>query len=79
MTTSWSNLVRGRVPSALRANVAGTLLAALAIMAGPWLMLSAIRGRTLGRLPSDRVLAVAAFALLTVTLLDWCWRLLNGL
>jgi hypothetical protein len=79
MTTSWANLVRGRVPSALKANVAGTLLATIAIAAGPWLLWSALRGKTVGRLPSDGTLVVVALSLMTVTLLDWGWRLWTGL
>ena len=79
MTTAWANVVRGRLPSALAANVGGTLLAGMALVAGPWSLLAAIRGRPVGRLPSDRVLVAAAVTLMAITVLDWTLRLWNGI
>lgn len=78
MTTSWSNLMHGRFRAALAANVGGTLLAGIAFVAGPWSLWAAIRGRAVGRLPSDRVLAIAAAVLMIVTLVDWAFKLWNG-
>ena len=79
MTTAWANVVRGRLPSAFAANVGGTLLAGIALVAAPWSILAAIRGRPVGRLPSDRVLVGAAVALMAITGLDWGLRLWNGI
>lgn len=79
MTTAWANVVRGRLPSALMANVGGTLLAGIALVAGPWSLLAAILGRPVGRLPNDRVLITAAVALMAITVIDWGLRLWNGI
>jgi hypothetical protein len=78
MTTSWAYLVRGRVPSALRANVGGTLLAAAAAVAAPWLLMSAIRGRWFGWTPTCVVAARATVALVLIVLVDWSIRLAVG-
>lgn len=76
MTTAWSNVVRGRLPSALRANVAGTLLAVAGALAGPWLLISAAMGRWLWRVPSQGVLAALVVVLMIVMLSDWTARLI---
>jgi hypothetical protein len=76
MTTSWAHLVRGHLRSALRANVAGTLLGLAAIAAVPWLLLSAVRGRWLWRGPSPMVAALGAAGVIGVAILDWFVRLL---
>ena len=78
MTTSWAYLVRGQVPSALRANVGGTLLGIVAIAAVPWLVISAIRGRWLGWTPNCIVAAWAAVAIVLIVLVDWSIRLVAG-
>lgn len=79
MTTAWSNVVRGRLPAAFAANVGGTLLAGIALLAGPWLLWAAILGRPLGRMPNDRVLVAVALALMAVTVAEWGLKLWNGL
>ncbi len=78
MTTSWAHLVRGQVPSALRANVGGTLLGIVAMAAVPWLVISAIRGRWLGWTPNCIVAVWAALATVLVVLVDWTVRLTSG-
>ena len=78
MTTSWAWLVRGEVIEACRANVGGTLLAALAIAGVPWLLGSALRGRWLTRRPNDLTLAGLVGGMLLVTLVQWGWRLSCG-
>lgn len=75
MTTSWSHAVRLQFAQALRANVGGTLLALVAVVAAPWCTVSAVRGRYWGRLPGDRALAAGAIALVAITLVDWVVRL----
>lgn len=75
MTTSWAHAVRGQFPSAFRSNTGGTLLALLAVIAGPWGVLSAVRGRWLWVPPSDLAVAALTLAVLLVTLGDWGVRL----
>lgn len=75
MTTSWSHAVRGQWGAAFRANAGGALLAAVAMLAAPWLLLSAIRGKWLFGRPGDRTLAVVACVMIAATLLDWVYRL----
>lgn len=78
MTTAWAHLVRGECVEACRANVGGTLLGLLAMVAGPWLLASAIRGRWLGVWPSRRAAAWILTTVFFVTLIDWIVRLLTG-
>ncbi|HEV3338930.1 MAG TPA: DUF2752 domain-containing protein [Pirellulales bacterium] len=75
MTTSWSHAVRGQWLQAIGCNAGGALLAATAMLAGPWLLASAGCGRWLMGRPGDRTLAVFATALIAVTLFDWAYRL----
>ena len=75
MTTSWSHAVRGQWWQAIGCNAGGALLAAMAMTAGPWLFVSAARGRWLVARPSDRLVAVLATAVIAITLLDWLYRL----
>jgi hypothetical protein len=77
-TTAWANLVRGRLIAALRANVGGTLLGLLTLLAVPWLLLSAARGRWLGWVPNSTVAAWVAGSILAVMLIDWGLRLWLG-
>jgi hypothetical protein len=79
MTTSWSHTVRGQLPSALRANVGGTLLALLTVAAAPWLLLSAARGRWLGGwVPSSTVAAWVLAGVMFIMLVDWGVGLVMG-
>ena len=78
MTTSWAHLVRGQLVGALRANVGGTLLAAIAILITPWLLISAIRGRWLVCEPRTAMVAWMAFGIVLITLIDWAIRLVVG-
>jgi len=78
MTTSWANLVRGRLARALQANVGGTLLGGLTLAAVPWLLLSAARGHWLGWVPNSTVAAWVASLLMVVMLIDWGLRLIIG-
>jgi hypothetical protein len=78
MTTSWAHAMRGQLPSAVRSNVGGTLLAGIALLAGPWTLASAVRGRWLWGVPSDMTLAAIAITIILVTLVDWCVRITTG-
>lgn len=75
MTTSWSHAVRGHWAASVRANAGGAVLAAAAMLAGPWLLASAAAGRWLVRPPSDRAIAITAVGLIVITMLDWVCRL----
>ncbi len=76
MTTSWSYLVRGRVLSALASNTGGTLLGVLALLAAPWMVISALRGKWFLGIPSEPLVLSALGAFVVVTLADWLVRLL---
>lgn len=75
MTTSWSHVMRGELPSAVRCNSGGTFLALLALGVAPWLLLMAWRGRTFQRHPSDPQCGFTAIAIVVVTLIDWFVRI----
>ena len=45
MTTAWAELTRGRVLAALAANIGGVILALLAAVFGPWLIIAGWRGQ----------------------------------
>ena len=78
MTTSWANLLRGRVIGALRANVGGTMLGVLALAGIPYLAVCGIRGRWSGWIPKTTVLIWIASAVVLATLIQWGLRLAAG-
>jgi hypothetical protein len=78
MTTAWANVLRGRLPAALRANVTGTLLCGLDLAAVSWLGLSVLRGRWLGGAPHSDAGAWLAGSVAAVMLVEWCVRLAVG-
>ena len=78
MTTAWSNLMQGRLIGAVRANFTGTLLGILALLATPWLLACAIRGRYAGFTPQSDVMGSVALALMVLMLVEWGIRLAAG-
>jgi Protein of unknown function (DUF2752) len=78
MTTSWSYFVRGRVVSALRANAGGALLACVAAIGAPWLVVSGILGRWLFAPPSEWCLFGTAMVAVIVTVVQWAVRISWG-
>ncbi len=74
MTTSWSHLVRGRVGVAFRDNVGGALLGLVTGLLAPWSLISGWRGRWLWRPLDERVVFIAVWWLVAVTLIDWSVR-----
>ena len=78
MTTSWAHLVRGHVASAFRANAGGTLLALVALVCGPWLLVSGLRGRWVLGPPREMAILAAGLVIVAVTLFDWTLRLSFG-
>jgi hypothetical protein len=73
-TTAWAHLLNGNWTAALRSNLAATLAAGLALVATPWLLVSAILGRWLVARPSPRVLLAISTGLAVVAVLDWLGR-----
>jgi uncharacterized protein DUF2752 len=78
MTTSWANLVRGRPAEALNANLGGTLLCLLDILAVGWLFCTAIAGRCVVCEPRMSVIACGLATILVITLIEWAVRLICG-
>ena len=78
MTTAWVHLVHGELLSAFRASSGGTLLAGLAIVAIPWLMISALGGRWLGWKPNGKALACISTLIIVIMLVQWGFRLFSN-
>ena len=74
MTTSWSYLTRGNLIGSLSVNAGGTLLGLVAVITGPWLVLSGLKGRWIGRPPKDWVVIGASVVLTLVIAVDWIVR-----
>lgn len=77
-TTAWAHFVRGRWPSALRANVAGTVLALVAMAVAVWLGVSAARGRWWIRPPGATLVGWLVGVWFAASVVEWCIRLLIG-
>lgn len=75
MTTAFAHFVRGQLPSALRANICGAILAFATLLVGVWAWVSAIWGRYLIPPPRDRTLILIALCLVGIMLIDWGRRL----
>jgi hypothetical protein len=80
MTTSFALFIRGDLRASLQANWVGTLLAATAVVALPWSILSALRGRLLGIRPGhgEYLLTLAVTLLLILMLGRWLGLLLTS-
>lgn len=77
MTTSWAHLMHGEIIQSARVNTGGLLLGLLAIVGGPWLLISSIRGRWwLAEPDAHWVLAISGVVMF-VTLVQWIWRLVS--
>jgi Protein of unknown function (DUF2752) len=74
MTTAWSHILRGQVVAAFRCNAGGAVLAAGAVICGPWLLLSGLWGRWLVSPPGEGVTLTGGLILVAVTLIDWTLR-----
>ena len=75
MTTAWAHMVRFQISSAMRANTAGALLAALDAAGAAWLAVCVARGRWWPAPPGITALAWLVAATATVALGDWAVRL----
>lgn len=78
MTTSWSRLMHGNVLGSVQANAGGALLALTALVTGPWLTASGLRGRWLWGPPHEWTVLGVAAVVVVVTLADWSLRLGMG-
>ena len=74
MTTSWSHTVRGQLLSAAKSNVGGVSLAVLAMMSGPWLLASGLRGTWVWWNPKGWVGVCVGGFIVVATLVDWVLR-----
>jgi hypothetical protein len=78
MTTAWAHAVRGNVTEAAAANLGGTLLLGLAMLAAAWALAAAAWGRWLFARPDLRWTLGIGTVWLIVVLLDWARRLAGG-
>ena len=74
MTTAWAWLVRGHVHRAVDANLAGTLVGILAVVAIPWSLISGCLGRWIGIRPREDVMITTVLIIAVCTLADWLRR-----
>jgi hypothetical protein len=79
MTTSWAHLMRGEILTSFRVNAGGTMLEMLAILAVPWSLLTAIRGRRFVWTPSNRLIFRTFAGIVVIVLLQWGCRLIEHL
>ncbi|MCA9238189.1 MAG: DUF2752 domain-containing protein [Planctomycetales bacterium] len=79
MTTAWAYLVRGDVPRALKANMAGAVLGAAAMAAVPWLLFAAASGVWLWRAPCLEPILYVGTLWLALVALDWVRRMATGM
>ena len=75
MTTAWSHMLHGHVIRSFQANAGGAVLVLTALLAGPWLTISAIRGTWCWRRPDEWTMVIGALSVLAITLVDWCLRI----
>jgi hypothetical protein len=67
--------MRGEIIQSLHANSGGMLLGLLALLAGPWLLISGMRGRWWIEQPQEWLAVAVTGSSLLVTLIDWSFRL----
>ena len=73
-TTAWAHALRGEVGLAVRANAVGTLACGIALVAVPWILLSAAVGRWLIGRPQLRVLLILSSGIVVIAAIDWLRR-----
>ena len=74
MTTSWSNLMNGRIIQSFRANPGGALLGICTIVFAPWLFVSGLIGRWFYRNPNMAWLFFGTLGICAVTTIQWVIR-----
>ena len=75
MTTAWSHTLRLQLVQAVKSSVSGMLLAMLSLFSGPWLMVSAGRGRWTWVSPNDWVIVSVTLFVIGAIVVEWCLRL----
>ena len=75
MTTAWAHATHARLADALRANAAGTLLAAVALVVAPGALIVAARGKRPAWQPGETTIAGLAVVLTGLVLFEWMIRL----
>lgn len=75
MTTSWANLMKGRVINSWNANPGGMFLGLAAIFFGPWMFVSGLAGKWIVAPPSERLLIFGSLLIFGTTLATWIVRL----
>jgi hypothetical protein len=78
MTTSFAYLARGRLVEAMRANLAGGVLAILCAVQIPWLWISVARGRLWLVRRMDEAFVWSLVGLTGVAGAHWIWRIVSG-
>jgi hypothetical protein len=78
MTTSWAHATRGQFASALRAHVAGTLLAVAAMAGSAWALSVAASGKWLGGKPSEVLILTVGVVAAAAVSGEWIVRLVAG-
>lgn len=76
MTTSFANVVRGRILQAAHANASGVLLAAVCAVQLPWIAASVATSRLWGVWRPERMALTVVGPLALVCLAEWGFRLL---
>lgn len=77
MTTSWAWLTRGNLMKSVSSNAGGTMLGALSLVFGVWMLVSGIRGKWFVGVPTSFWLAVLLGSTVAVTLIDWLFKIWN--
>lgn len=75
MTTAWAHLGKGNATAAVRANLTGSLLWLLAVLAAIWLLATAIGGRWFAVAPNRNAAAWISTSLLVIMFVEWAVRL----
>ena len=75
MTTAWAHLTRGHLILAAQCNLGGLLAGITALLAGPWMLVSGIRGRWLFAQPSIPLVLLLAITTYLALLGQWLERL----
>jgi Protein of unknown function (DUF2752) len=71
MTTSFAFLAHGDLGNSVKANAAGTLLAAFLVLLLPWCLASAVRGRALGVYSVEQAMTRVVGTFMVVVLVRW--------
>lgn len=78
MTTSWAHLTRGHWRLAAECNLGGLIAGLTAMIAGPWALVSGVRGRWLFGQPRLSLVLTLAIATYLAIVGQWLARLWNN-